>query len=118
VNTVPSLASGWPWILTFSTNISSPTSNGKLVPNLWASGLQPPKGDLIVINCVTPLEVAVTTPTPLLLLIGIILGGLGTRSNPVRLSYNIRIDPIPVPSRLTSVFASGLEGKNKSGGVL
>ena len=63
-------------------------------------------------------DVAVTTPTPLLLLIGIILGGLGTKSNPVRLSFNILTDPIPVPSILTSVFAFGLTGKNKSGAVL
>ena len=64
-----STITGWPFMFTFSTNIWSPTVNGKLVPNLWASGLQPPRGLLRVINCVTPLDVAVTTPTPLLLLI-------------------------------------------------
>ena len=113
-----STITGWPWILTFSTNIWSPTLNGKLVPNLWASGLQPPRGLLSVMNCVTPFDVAVTTPTPLLLLIGIILGGFGNKSNPVKLSFNILTDPIPVPSRLTSVFELGLIGKNKSGAVL
>ena len=67
---------------------------------------------------VTPFDDAVATPTPLLLLIGIILGGFGTKSNPVKLSFKILIDPIPVPSTLTSVSAFGLIGKNKSGAVL
>ena len=69
-------------------------------------------------NCVIPLDVAVTTPTPLLLLIAIILGGLGTKSKPVKLSFNILTDPIPVPSRVASVSALGLTGKNISGAVL
>ena len=107
-----STITGWPWILTFSTNIWSPTANGKLVPNLWSSGLQPFRGLFSVINCVTPFDVAVMTPTPLLLLIGMILGGFGTKSNPVKLSLYSLTDPIPVPSRLTSVFALGLTGKN------
>ena len=114
----PSTITGCPLMFTFSTNIWSPTTNGKLVTFTWPSGLQPPRGLLIVINCVTPFDVAVTTPTPLLLLIGIILGGLGTKSNPVKLSFNILTDPIPVPSIVTSVFAFGLIGKNKSGAVL
>ena len=64
---------GFPWIFTFSTNISSPGLNGKLVPSTWLSGLQPPTGALSVIVLVTvapaPVDTAVTTPTPLLLLI-------------------------------------------------
>ena len=61
--------SGSPWIFTFSTNISSPSLNGKLVPRTWSAGLQPPIGALRVRVWVTPLDIAVTTPTPLLLLI-------------------------------------------------
>ena len=114
----PSTITGWPLMFTFSTNIWSPTANGKLVPNLWASGLQPPKGLLIVRNCVAPFDDAVTIPTPLLLLIAIILGGFGNKSNAVRLSFIILTDPIPVPSRVASVSAFGLIGKNISGAVL
>ena len=61
---------------------------------------------------------AVTIPTPLLLLIAIILGGFGNKSNAVRLSFIILTDPIPVPSRVASVSAFGLTGKNISGAVL
>ena len=60
---------GFPWMFIFSTNISSPGLNGKLVPSTWSAGLQPPMGALSVIVLVIPLDIAVTTPTPLLLLI-------------------------------------------------
>ena len=54
----------------------------------------------------------------MLLLIAIILGGFGNKSNDVRLSFIILTDPIPVPSRVASVSAFGLIGKNISGAVL